>query len=182
MVNLAYLHLSGDLFLYLGREHALHGILHLLYGVVDDTVLTYVHAFLFGQASCLGTGTHLEGYDDGIRSGGQGDIALADLTHGLVYHVDLYFLGGQTFEGVLQCLDRTVHIALDQQVELLEVAQGYTAPNLVEVHTLHGAQALLACQLFALGGYFSCLLVALHDVEGVACCGCTVQAQYGSCL
>ena len=101
--------------------------------------------------------------------------------------VDLHLLGGELYQRVAQRLYRTVHVALDDDVQLVEVAQSKTAAHLVERQHLLRAQALFALQLLALVGYLACLLLGLDDVERVAGSRGAVQTQYqggfgGACL
>lgn len=44
------------------------------------------------------------------------------------------------------------------------------------------SQALFALELLSFGGDFACLLFSVHYVEGVACCGGAVEAEYGGGL
>ena len=146
-------------------------------GIVDDGIQTDVDAFLLGFFTGLGTGTYLESDDDGLRSGSQRDIALGNLTHSLMDDTDSNLLGGQFDERVAQSLHRTVHIALDDDVEFLEATLCYTVAYFFERGTVAGAQALLTLQLQSFVGDVANFLFRLHHVEGVACLRGTVEAQ-----
>ncbi len=82
--------------------------------------------------------------------------------------VDLHFVGGELDERVGQSLDGAVDVALDDDVELAEVADGTAAADVLEGEHLGCAQTLFASELLALVGYLACLLLRLHDVECVA--------------
>ena len=104
---------------------------------------------------------------------------LRDLTHALVDDVDGDGLGGETNEGVGEGLYRTVHVALDDNVEFLVVAELQAAADLVEREHLGGTEVLFALKLQTLVGDFAGFLLGLHDVELVAGLGCAVEAENG---
>ena len=91
--------------------------------------------------------------------------------------IDLDLLGGETDEGVGEGFDRAVHVALDDDVELLEVPEGTTASQLVEGKALLRAGILLTLELLTLAGDATSLLLGLHDVEGLTSGWCAVQTE-----
>jgi len=91
-----------------------------LIGVVDDRVEADFDLLLLGQLARRGRRAYLEADDDGVRSGGQQHVRLRDLSHGGVDDVDLHGLLRELDERARHGLDRAVHIALDDDVELLE--------------------------------------------------------------
>ena len=56
-------------FLEHGLEQALHGILYILYRIIDYAVKSYIHVFLFGQGPCAGVGAHVEADNDCVGRG-----------------------------------------------------------------------------------------------------------------
>ena len=93
MVHLAHLQLGRHLLLDFGRKHALHGVLHLLDGIVDDAVEADVDVHLVGQTTRCRRGTYLEADDEAVAGCGcHVDVALANLAHRLVDDVDLNLL------------------------------------------------------------------------------------------
>ena len=91
LIDFAHFHLSGEhLFGHL-VEHALHGRLHILDGIVDHRVGVDFHSLLVGLLAGGGRRPYLEAHDNGIGSIGQGDIAFGNLSHSLVddIHLDL---------------------------------------------------------------------------------------------
>lgn len=114
----------------------------------------------------------------GVGCGSQQDIRFGNLTHGLVYYIHLNLVFGEFYQRVRHGLYRTVHVAFDDDVQLLEVAYGDTASDFIQRDVLLGAQSLHALQLFALAGNGSCAAVVLHDIEVVARLRCAVQTQY----
>lgn len=92
--------------------------------------------------------------------------------------VDLDLVGRELEQRVAERFDGAVHVAFDDDVELLEVADGATPAYVVECEYLLGAHAQFALQLLALGGDLAGLLLGLHHVEGVAGGGGAVKAEY----
>ncbi len=80
-------------------------------------------------------------------------------------HVDLDLIGRKLDERVGQRLHGTVHIALDDDVEFLEIADGDTAAYLLKGHVLLGLDALDAEKLLALVGNVLGLLLVSHHIE-----------------
>ena len=73
-------------------------------------------------------------------------------------HIDSNFFRRKIDQRVGQGFDQTVHIALDYEVELVEVSERTTTPQLFESETFLRAQPQLALQLFATTGNLTCLL------------------------
>ena len=120
----------------------------------------------------------MEAHDDGVRSRGQQHVGLRDLTHGGVDDVDLHALLRELDERSRHRLDRTVNVALDDDVELLERTDGDAAADLVERHVLLGHDALHALQLLALVGDFARRAVVVHHVERIARLRSAVETQH----
>ena len=91
--------------------------------------------------------------------------------------VDLDLVGRELEQRVAECLHRTVHVGLDDDIEFLEVAQCNAAANLVEGHMLLCAQTQLALQLCTAVGDVLGLLLVFGDVEGVASLTSTCKSK-----
>src|ERR1700730_14775867 len=100
----------------LGLEHALEGRLDLLDGLVDDRVVADVDALALGKLARPAGRPHVEAHDHRFRGDRQVDVVLGDRAaaaaddpeHHVLAHVDLE-------QRVLECLDRTGHVALDDE-------------------------------------------------------------------
>ena len=92
--------------------------------------------------------------------------------------IDLYLLGRHLEERVAQSLHATVGVSLDDEVQLLERAEGDAVAYVGQREACLRAQALLALELLALVGNLSCLLLGLHHVERVAGGGRSVESEY----
>ena len=114
-------------------EHALQRRLDLVDRGVDHRVVADVHALAVGQLGRLALRPDVEADDDRIRRRRQADVGLGDRTDtavddpqaDLVADVDL----GQ---GVLQGLDRTSAVALEDEPQLLRLALLELLEQLVE--------------------------------------------------
>ncbi len=98
MVYFKHFCCTCDFFLDFGGEHAFHGALHLLDGLVDYRVQADVYTIAFGRTACRLRRAHLETDDDGVRCRSQCDIAFRYLADSLVEYVYLYFFGRQFYQ------------------------------------------------------------------------------------
>ena len=170
---------SEHLLLLLRLQHTLYTVLDIVDTVIDDGVETYLYALPVGSLAGFYGRAHLETDDHGVGSLGEQHVGLGDSSHGLVYHVHLDLLGGELDERVGESLDRTVHVTLDDDVELLEVADSDTAAYLLECHVLLGLDALDAQQLLAFVGDALGLLLVGEHIELLACGRGSVESEYG---
>ena len=92
-------------------------------------------------------------------------------------HIHLHLLGGKLDKRVGKSLDRTVHVAFHNDIELLEVADGLAAGNIVESENLCCAQTLLAGELLALVGNLAGFLLCFQHIEHVAGGRSAVETQ-----
>ncbi len=177
MEGLQHLERGGNLFLHLRREHTLHSGFDLVDSIVDDRIDTDIHLLGLGHLASRTGRTNVEAHDDGIGSGSEHDVGVADGTYGTMDDVDLDILGGELDERVLDSLDGTVHIGLDDDVEFLEVSDSQTATDLLESDVLLGADRLLALQLLTLVSNLACLLLGRQYVELVTGLRRTVETE-----
>ena len=106
-------------------EHALQGRLDLLDRLVDHRVVADLDALALGDVGVLALGPDVEADDDRVRGHREVDVvqrdradaAVDDPQVDLVAHVDLQ-------QRVLEGLDRTGHVALEDEVERLDLARG----------------------------------------------------------
>ena len=175
--GLADLKVGHNLLLRLGGEHTLDSVFELVDGVVDDAVEADVDVLGLGHLAGTHGGTHLEADDDGVGRHGQHDVVLRYLTHGLVDDVDLHLVGTKLDERVAEGLHGAVHVTLDDDVELFEVAEGATTTDFLEGEVGLRTDALLTLQLGTFGGDVLGFFLVLHDVEGVASLAGTSEAE-----
>src|SRR6478672_2537790 len=162
----ADLRLAEHRLLELRLEHALEGRLDLLHRLVDDRVVPDLDAFLVGHLRRLALGPDVEADDDGVGGGSQVDVGLSDRTDtavddpqaDLVADVDL----GQR---VLEGLDRTGHIALEDEVELLALALLHGGHEVLErtTHPTLGLHGRTLARLALLGDLAGHAVVLDHD-------------------
>ena len=85
---------TGVAFLVNRLEHALERSLDLFDGLVDDRVVTNIHALLGGHLRRLAFCTGVEGNDDGVGSRCERDVGLGHSAHTTVDDVELDFVLG----------------------------------------------------------------------------------------
>src|SRR6478735_4051593 len=162
----ADLRLSQGRLLELRLEHALERGLDLLDGLVDHRVVPDLHTLALGQLRRLALRADVEADDDRVGGRGQVDVGLGDRTdtavddaqRHLVAHVDL----GQR---VLEGLDRTGDVALQDQVELLALALLHRGHEVLQAatHATLGLHGRTLARLSPLGDLAGHPVVLDHD-------------------
>ena len=172
-------HLEGrcHLFLHLRSQHTFHSSLDLVDRVVDDGVDTDIHLLGLGHLTGSTGRTNVKADDDRIRSRSQHHIAVTDSTHSTVDDVHLDIFRREFQERVLDSLYRTVHIGLDDDIQLLEIADRQTTTDLLETHVFLRADRLFALQLLTFVRYLARLLLRRQHIELVTCLRRTVQTE-----
>ena len=103
--------------------------------------------------------------------------SLSEIWPSLVDDVDLHLLGGELEQAVGQGFGRTVHVALDDEVELLEFTHRDPAAEFLEGDLLLRPDALFTLQLLALLGNGPGFPLAFKDVEFVTSIRGAVQSE-----
>ena len=126
---------------------------------------------------CLALGTNVEADDDGVRGGGEEDVGLGDGADAGVEDADANLLGGHALEGVGEDFDGALHVALEDEVEVLHAGLLDLLGEAFERDA--GALGELGFALLHLAVLGDALgLVAVgHDEEGVACVGHAFEAE-----
>ena len=91
--------------------------------------------------------------------------------------IDLDLFGRETDQRVGQSLYGTVHVTLDNHVQLLEVTHRNTTADIIQGQHLLCTQTQFALQLFTTVGNLASLLFCLQDIECITSLWCTIQAQ-----
>src|SRR5690606_20492330 len=106
---------TDDLFALLGCQHAGHGRLHLIHGVVDDVVVAQIDAIVLSQLArtCIGPG--VEPDDDRLGRDCQIDVGFADAADGRMHDLHPDLVGRQLEQRRGQCFLRTLHVGLDDE-------------------------------------------------------------------
>src|SRR5690554_4563291 len=175
--DFAYFHGGNNLFLNFGRKHAFHSGLDFFDGVVNNGVETNIDFLLFGNLPGRHTRAHLETNHNGIRCSGQHNVRLGYGTYRLVNHIHLNFFGTQFDQGIGQSLNGSIHVALHNQVQLLEVANGNSSANLIEGNVLLGTYPLLTLQLLTLVGNILYFLLTLQHIKLFTGLRCSIKTK-----
>ena len=133
---------------------------------------------MLGELFCLGIGADVEADDDGVRGGGEHDVALRDGARGGVDDAHAHFLVLELFERALDGFDRALHVGFDDELELLHLAFGDLGKHVVERHLLRLLDHRFALLVSAL--FLHLLHERLVDGEdGVARVGDVFEAEDG---
>ncbi len=92
MDSLAYLGMTEDNLAVYRLEHTLDSGFYLLYAFIDDSVCADIDTLLGGIVHSKLIGTDIEADDDGIRSGGECDIALCNAADTGMDNIDMNFI------------------------------------------------------------------------------------------
>src|SRR5258708_841051 len=152
------------------RQQAGHCLFHAIDEIVDDIVVTDFHAIALGHFARFLVGAHVEADDRSARGLGERDVGFADTAGARQDYAGAHLLGPELFKRTRNGFDRTLHIALDEERELL------ASRGLELTHHLFERSALAARprrDLFALlTGTVVCHLAgtrfAVHDGQAVA--------------
>ena len=106
----------------LRREHALHGGLNIVDAVVNDAVHTQLDLGPLGAVARGVVRADVEADDDSVARGGEHDVRLVDRADAGMDDAHADFLVGELFERGLDGLGAALHIRLDDDVEVLEIA------------------------------------------------------------
>ncbi len=104
------------------REHADESLLDVLGELVDDAIRADVDALAFGELSGFSARTDVEADDDAVRRRREVDVVLRDPPHARVDHIDPNLGVLDLLELPEQRLHRALHVALQDDVELLHLA------------------------------------------------------------
>src|SRR3972149_9380193 len=109
----------------------------------------------------------VKAYDDGVGGGGEHRVALAYAADRRVYDLYLHGVGGELPDGVLHRLYGAVHVALYDDVELVDLALVYPVVEVSEAHLGAYEAVLLYELLLPHGGYLAGGGLVLDHHEGV---------------
>ena len=134
LVGLAHLGVAQHHFPVLGSQHALHGGLDLVDGVVDDAVHPHVHVGAGGTVAGGGVGTDVEAHDDGLRGGGQHHVGFVDGADAAVDDADAHLVVAELLQRGLHRLHTALYVGLDDQVQVLHLACLDLAEQILQRH------------------------------------------------
>ena len=104
-------------------EKSEHGLGHLVLQLVDDRVQADFNVFAIGKILRLLFRLDVEPDDDGVRCRGQKDVRFGDGTDAGMQDLDAHLLGGHAYEHIGQHFDRALHIALEDEIEVLDAGE-----------------------------------------------------------
>ena len=135
----------------LGREHTLKRCLDVVEELVDDPVCAHVDPAALGERLRLGVGAHVEADDDRVGRIGEHDVRFGDRARTAVQDVDAHLFARKFEKGLFDRLRGALHVALDDDVEPLDLAFRDLAEHVVQRHArlrLDEGFALLSLPLF----------------------------------
>src|SRR5215471_5705277 len=127
------------------RQQAGHGLSHVVDQIVDDVVVADLDPGLVGRELRLRVGTHIEAHHHRARGAGQRHIRFGDAADARVHDTCLDLVVAEFAQSAADGLHRSLHIALDQQRELLAASLLQLLHHLLEgARRTGGAQRLAA--------------------------------------
>src|SRR5581483_92314 len=129
-------------------QHTLERVLDILDGVVDHVVLLDLDVLRLGLAAGALLDAGVEAEDHALRRLGEHHVRLGDRAGSGVDHFDAHLLVAGAFKCVLDRLDAALHVGLEHDVQLFDLAGRDLAEQCVERHgagrALIGGRGLLA--------------------------------------
>ena len=122
LIGLTDLGVADDGLAELGRKHTLHGVGDLVDGIINDAVHPHIDLVTLRGGLCQLVRADVEADDDGVGRGGQQNIGLVDRADARVDDAHAHLVVRQLFERGLYRLGRTLHVCLDDEVQLLHFA------------------------------------------------------------
>ena len=167
----AHLGLAEDLLGRDRREHPDERLLDVLGELVDDAVGADVDALALGELPRLGARPDVEADHERVRRRCEVDVVLGDPADAGVDHVDPHLGVLDLPELADERLDRALHVALEDDVEVLDGARLHLLEERLERHAgrLRALRELLAAEaLGALLGEVLRLALVLDDARQLA--------------
>ena len=172
--DLAHLRLAHHNFLELGLEQADHGVLHVFDKVVNDLVQPDFDVLGLGCLARVAVRAHVEADDRGLGGRGELHIVLVDPADATADEGELHVTALELAQAVGHCLERTVHIGLEHEVERgclarLHLPEDVLQPRSAAAPASSAGQAGLALPMLAGLGHLACGLLVGGDDEQVTC-------------
>src|SRR5690606_37012557 len=143
----------------------------------DHAVVAQIQAFGLDHLARRGIGTDVEAEDHGIGRQRQVGIGLGDTAHATGYDLDLDFVVAQLVQRALQCLQRTAHVGLDDDIERLLLALAHVLEHVLQLGRLLTGQLDLAELALAEQRDFPRLLLVSHHGHLVTRFRGAIQAE-----
>src|SRR5690606_30565840 len=134
--HVTYFGNTEDLLAHIAAKHARQGLLDVFDDLVDHAVVAQIQAFGLDHLARRGIGTDVEAEDHGIGRQRQVGIGLGDTAHATGYDLDLDFVVAQLVQRALQCLQRTAHVGLDDDIERLLLALAHVLEHVLQLGRL----------------------------------------------
>ena len=165
--HIAHFGQTNDLFAYFRTQQAADRVGDVLNRFVDDAVIAYVHTRFLDNLARLGVGTDVEADDNRLRRQRQLDIGLADTAYTAGNDADLDLFRGNLAERLDQRFHTALHVALDEQIQILRFRRAVFADrreHLFQTCGLLLGELVLAFAFVALtGDFLGALLVGYHE-------------------
>ena len=170
---------GGDLLVF-RLEHALERRLDVFDRLVDDRIVLDLHALALREIRHLAVRAHVEADDHGLVDGGEVHVVLRDGANTAVDHLNAHLVGDlDLHEGALERLHRTGGVALDHDVEHVDLGLGELLLELLERNHLAALRELgRTFRGLALLGDLACRAVIRSHEEQVACGGHRGEAEH----
>ena len=159
---------ADDFFAALRRQHAGHGRLQLIDGVVDDAVVTDVDVVALGQLARADVGPYVEANDHRLGGNRQVDVGFADAANARVHQLHLDLVVGELEQRLPQRLLRALHVGLDDDGQVLDLARRHVGEHVLQLGGLLLGQLGVAELAGAVGGDFARPALVGHHHEVVA--------------
>ena len=164
----------------LGREQARHRLFHVVHEIVDDVVIADFDAGLFGGGTRFLVSAHIEADDRGTGGFGERDVGFGDAADTGEDDPRADFRRAELFQRAVDRFDRALHVALDDERELL-AARGFQLRHHLLERAAHAGLAgghLVALLAHAIIRHFARAAFRIDDGEAIARVRRAVEAEH----
>src|SRR5665213_3617851 len=158
-------------------EQAVHGLGHLVLQLVDDGVHADIDVLAGGQVLRLAFRTDVEADDHRVGGRSEQDVGFRDGADARVEDLDADLFGGHAGERVGEDFDRTLHVELEDEVEVLDAGLLDLLGQAFERDAGGLGELGFALLHLAVLGNALGLVAVRHDEERVAGVGHGFQAK-----
>src|SRR5262249_46380006 len=169
---------AEEVLAYRRRKQAGHGLAHLVDEVIDDGVIADLDAVALGDLTGLRVGAHVEAEHHRTRCRGERHVGLGDAADASMNDAGSDLASTELPKRCGYGLDRALHVAFDDERELLDAGLFQLAHHLLEAAASARHCEPLAALAGAIIGDLSRACFVLDYGEVIACLRRRVEAEH----
>ena len=149
-------------------EHTLHSSFDFFDSFVNYSVHTHIDLVKLSRISSACVRTYIETYNNRIRCRCKRDITFGDSTYCAVDNSYTYFLIGNLFKTLSDCLNATLNICFNDNVKILNITLLNLTEEVIKVDTLSCLVSFIFNFLLSHFNNMACSTLVFYYIEWVA--------------